>query len=329
MTMPNSAWDNGLSALLDKFRVPAPRASLVEDIVAAATSRKPHTFLALWPNHTRRNGWARRGAVAGLVSFGLVSAAAAAATGWFGQKAMELPVIATIAKVLPVSVKIAASEPVIAAKKATIAAPAEPVEVAQADAPPKELLSTAEMTEIRRAFRVRRFADQFERRIAMRDGRRAAFGLPADSEQDRALLIALRASANDSERIAIFEKIGRLHDARRRELRPDGSMGRPHLAWGSKPRRPICTAEQAADPFSNHCRSAPPNGSRPAINNPQDELTAARLMRRHMMRCDAIPLDLPLPRHCRPPDAQSDFARPPADQRPPSTDEQVAEPVSQ
>ncbi len=236
-----TGWDKHLSGALDHFDVPAPRASLVDDIVAKAEASAPSS-LAPWPasRRDRRSPWARR-MVLGVAAFSL--SAAAAATGWLGEPIRRLPVISSIATVIPKAVQarpITKPKPVVAVKPKPAPLPtpkpvAHPEPVAPAAQPVTEAMPSEDP--IKKA-RVEAVAARIEQRLNARDARRAARGLPTNTQEQRAMLDRFKAAKTPTERQAIRAELqarraARIEqrrariEARRNQLQADGAPDRP------------------------------------------------------------------------------------------------------
>lgn len=215
---------------LDRFTTPAPRSGLIDDIVAAAQTRVAPSAQP-WERSTRdrRGGWLRghRVLALSLAATVMSATAAAAAGGWLGEAGTRLPVIAQIASVMPEAVKAPSVRKSKADAQAVVAAkPSSPAAVPQTAAsvvlPP----------------RAERTVDRIEARLDARDARRAARGLPANTEQERALLGKFKTAATREERKEVLQEARALRQERRAERQA----------------RPVCTADQAADPMANGCR---------------------------------------------------------------------------
>ncbi|MFM5913422.1 MAG: hypothetical protein ACKOPR_01555 [Chakrabartia godavariana] len=228
MTGPDPHFD----AALDRFTVPAPRAGMLDDLVAAAQSRAAPSPQP-WERapRDRRGGWLRghRAFAISLAATIMSATAAAAAGGWLGEAGTRLPVIAQIASVMPEAVK-APSIRKAEAHKAHLAV-AKPTAAEAAKAAPTD----ASVVPPPRAEKI---IDRVEARLDARDARRAAKGLPANTAQERALLDRFRSAETPAARREVLQEARVLRQERRAE----------HAA------RPVCTAEQAAHPRANRCR---------------------------------------------------------------------------
>jgi hypothetical protein len=312
MTAPQRPdWDPSLAAALDRFSVPEPRASLGDDIVAAALARTAPAPATTRPvSRDRRGGWMRaRTAMIGAVAMGLMSATAAAA-GWFGDGATRLPVISTIAAALPQAVKPAKhAKPQLAKvekpkpqQSKTQTAPVPPVIV-----PPP--VPDIDIRQVEREARKERFANRLEAELAKRDARRAARGLPGNTERERALLEDFRAAKTPAEQKAVVDQARALREERKQAWARERER---RIALGLPVAKPVCTAEQMREPAHPECRPPMMNGGWQALRK---------------IKCANIPLDRPLPPRCRPgfgqrlPEAVPDAA--------PSAGEQPAKPVAQ
>lgn len=275
-------FDVGTRAVLDHFAVPSPRAGLADAIVAAAISNPvtADTLTPVWPRSAPRGAWARRTMIGSMLMLSAVSAAAAAAGGWFGERAVQLPVISTIATVIPEIVKAkpkAKTETRVAAKpipkpvpppthSAPLANPAQKP-VAEEVASPKVVEKTAEQ-----ALRKERFAAKLTQRLDMRDVRRAERGLAPNTERERELLAQFRSAKSAEEKQAARMNLRQLREERRSRFRQrtgQAVLSAPterapadaqHTDIGRGERlrayvqRPICTPEQARAPQQNGCR---------------------------------------------------------------------------
>ncbi len=197
-------WDPALSAALDRFSVPEPRADWMAGIASAATTRRAPLFGRIWPTHARRTGWARRGFVTSAISISLLSATAAAAAGWFGNTAMQLPVISMLAQAIPDAakpVKLDRSEHHSERPKpiSTSAKPSADIVIAP--------LPEIDFDVLRRDDRAEHIANRLETEMARRDARRKALGLPAIPQQEHALLTAFRVAKTDAERLAVLDRV--------------------------------------------------------------------------------------------------------------------------
>lgn len=216
---------------LDRLTVPAPRAGLIDDIMAATQNRaepSPQT----WDRapRDRRGGWLRgHRAFAITMAATIMSAtAAAAAGGWLGEAGTRLPVIAQIAQVMPEAVKAPAVRKVEQEKTAlAVAKPvADSVGAAQSDAP------------IVLPPRAEKLVDRMEARLDARDARRAARGLPANSAKERELLDKFKTADTREERKEVLQEARALRQERRAERQA----------------LPVCTPAQSSDPAGNGCR---------------------------------------------------------------------------
>ena len=271
-------WDPKLAAALDRFSVPEPRDGWMDGISSAALTRRAPALGGLWKPHTRRAGWARRGFIAGTLTLSLMSATAAAAAGWFGSTAMQLPVISTIAKVIPDSVKPVENR--LVHKRAPVKAKKDSA-TTDADfvlAPTPDISSET--------FRNNARAE----RIANRDARRAARGLPPLAQADRGLLTAFRSAKIDAERTAVIERARALR--MKRQLANSTNATRPALAGQTS--RPLCTVDQQNDPIGNNCRRFGRLGQRL-----QSAETFGGRPNRLTSICAALPKDRPIPWRCR------------------------------
>lgn len=224
--------DPDFDKALDRLTVPAPRAGLIDDIVAAAQTRAAPSPNA-WERtpRDRRGGWLRghRVFVATMAATIMSATAAAAAGGWLGEAGTRLPVIAQIATVMPEAVKAPSVRKVRAEKKAFAVAKAPAADSAGAapsDAP------------VVLPPRAEKAVDRIEARLDARDARRAAKGLPANTDRERALLDKFKAADTRAERKEVLQEA--------RVLRQDRRAERQAL--------PVCTEDQSANPEANGCR---------------------------------------------------------------------------
>lgn len=224
--------DADFEKALDRFTTPAPRAGLVDDIVAAAQNRAapPPQPWERAPRD-RRGGWLRgHRAFAITMAATIMSAtAAAAAGGWLGEAGTRLPVIAQIATVMPEAVKSPALRKAEADRKTMAIAKAEPssaVGVARTEA------------SVALSPRAEKIVTSVEARLDARDARRAARGLPANTERERALLDKFKAADTREARKEVLQEARVLRQERRAERQA----------------LPTCTAEQSSDPAANGCR---------------------------------------------------------------------------
>lgn len=217
---------------LDRFTAPAPRAGLIDDIVTAAQNRATPSPEP-WERapRDRRGGWLRgHRAFAVTMAATIMSAtAAAAAGGWLGEAGTRLPVISQIASVMPEAVKAPAVRKAEAENKALAVAKTPAAEVA--GAPPADAPVTLPP-------RAEKIVDRVEARLDARDARRAARGLPTNTEKERALLDKFKAADTQEERKGVLQEARALRQERRAERQA----------------LPVCTAEQASDPAANGCR---------------------------------------------------------------------------
>ena len=228
MTGPDPDFDKAL----DRFTTPAPRAGLIDDIVAAAQHRAaPSTQPWDRAPRDRRGGWLRgHRAFAITMAATIMSAtAAAAAGGWLGEAGTRLPVIAQIATVMPEAVKSPSMRKAEADKEALAAAKAPPMEAEATVAAPIPAVLPP---------RAEKAVDRIEARLDARDARRAARGLPVDTEKERALLDKFKTAETREARRDVLQEA--------RALRNDRRADRQAL--------PVCTAEQASHPAANGCR---------------------------------------------------------------------------
>jgi hypothetical protein len=308
-------WTPAERAALDRFAAPAPRASFADDIVAAALTRPDGA--ALPPPVPRRralrNLWNHGRIVMGVAGLSVMSAAAAAA-GWFGEAGTRLPVIATIAEVIPEAVKAPVAKPKPALAKT------EPKPAAPGDALAGDGDVGIDMASVERMARVERLAARAEAELDRRDQRRIAMGLPANSERQRAAIAELRNARSEEEQRAVIEKLMAARAAQpRHHIRRHRPMTQEEAAEAQRRRDawlalPLCTPEQAVDPGLNRCRP-----------DRRAQLEAFRA------RCLALPEGAPVPPRCARLRAQD--APMPATVAPPGAEpsaaEQTGEPIAQ
>jgi hypothetical protein len=251
-------FDAEMRFALDHFDAPLPRANLVDDIVSAADARRPSN----WPSRTRSRLWARRGTILMMATVGLMSATAGAAGGWFGEKISLLPVISSIASVMPDAVKAkrkvhvkplpkAPENPTIAAPLPEPRAQTEPARLPVSAQAPDPL----EIAPIQREARIERITSRIAQRLDRRDARRAALGLPLNSTPERAALDSIRNAKTDEERRSAVAALKALRQARRAALQQ-------HKA--ERALYPPCAPDQAEHPWRNKCRLVGAD-SRPAL----------------------------------------------------------------
>jgi hypothetical protein len=263
--------DPALSRALDLFDAPPPRASLVDDIVAQAMKAEPpKTEPWSRPARDRRSGWARR-AMLGVAAFSL--SAAAAASGWLGEPLRRLPVISSIAAVIPKAVqarpvtkpaptlavtpKPKPTAPVPVQKPPAIEASTAPVTVTPARdvKVPQDTTDVKKPAQVERPERVERIVGRIEHRLDARDARRTARGLAPDSAAERAALEKFQAAQTPDERQAARRDMRALRDNRKADFRKRIDERTARTDAGLPPlRRPLCTPEQADRPFRNGCR---------------------------------------------------------------------------
>jgi hypothetical protein len=224
--------DRDFDAALDRLAVPSPRVGLIDDIVAAAQSRaEPAPQVWGRAPRDRRGGWLRghRVFAATMAATVLSATAAAAAGGWLGEAGSRLPVIAQIASVMPEAVKAPSvriahrDKQAIAASSATTA----PTTASVAPAPPITVTP-----------RQQKIVDRLETRLERREARRAAMGLPANTEKERALLDRFKAAETRAVRRGVVQEVRALRQERRAERQA----------------LPACTPDQVSNPAANGCR---------------------------------------------------------------------------
>ncbi len=224
--------DRDFDAALDRFSVPAPRAGLIDDIVAAAQTRaEPGSQPWGRAPRDRRGGWLRghRVVAATMAATVLSATAAAAAGGWLGEAGSRLPVLAQIASVMPESVK-APSVRIAQQEKRALAATSEPPVAVTASAPPTPPAAVPP--------RQQKVVDRIETRLERREARRAEMGLPADTEKERALLNRFKTAETRAERREVIQEAKALRQERRAERQA----------------LPVCAPDQARNAAANGCR---------------------------------------------------------------------------
>ncbi len=249
-------------AVLTHFDVPAPRSTLIDDIVAAA-SAPPSTG---WPRRAGNRLWMRRGTISAVAAIGLVSAAAGAASGWFGERIVNLPVISSIAKVIPDAVKAKPSHKPKSVPTKVVMPEARketsPIIIAKPPEPaPKPPTLQLDMVPIKQTARAERIIDRVSTAVDRRDARRTANGRPVDTAAERAALEQLRAAKSAEDQKAAIVALKDLRESRRarfieqRARRAARQMALPEQDR-QRPffRRPLCTPQQAARPRLNGCR---------------------------------------------------------------------------
>ena len=224
--------DRDFDAALDRFSVPAPRVGLIDDIVAATTSRaEPGPQSWARAPRDRRGGWLRghRVIAATMVATVLSATAAAAAGGWLGEAGSRLPVLAQIASVMPEAAKAPSLRAAHREKQAMAAVSVTPAPTT-APAPSEPPLAVPP--------RQQKIVDRIETRLERREARRAAMGLPADTEKERALLDRFKAADTRAERKEVIQEAKALRQERRADRQA----------------LPVCTPDQASNPAANGCR---------------------------------------------------------------------------
>ncbi len=224
--------DRDVDAALDRFAVPAPRAGLIDDIVAATTSRaEPGPQSWDRAPRDRRGGWLRghRVLAATMAATVLSATAAAAAGGWLGEAGSRLPVLAQIASVMPEAAKAPSLRAAHREKQvvSAVSVPAIPTTVPAPSEPPHALPP-----------RQQKAVDRIETRLERREARRAAMGLPADTEKERALLDRFKAADTRAARKEVIQEAKALRQERRVERQA----------------LPVCAPDQASNPAANGCR---------------------------------------------------------------------------
>lgn len=227
-----SGADPEFDKALDRLTVPAPRAGLIDDIVAAAQTRAGPAPKA-WDRNPRdrRGGWLRghRVFVATMAATVMSATAAAAAGGWLGEAGSRLPVISQIATVIPEAVKAPSVRKAHVETKVLAAAKAQTTEApgASPTAAPLPLAPRAEKA-----------VDRIEARLDRRDARRAAKGLPTNTAKERELLDKFKAAETREERKEVRQEARALRHERRAERQA----------------MPLCSPAQSGDPAANGCR---------------------------------------------------------------------------
>jgi hypothetical protein len=247
--------DRDFDAALDRFSVPAPRAGLIDDIVAAAQTRAEPAPQA-WSRapKDRRGGWLRghRVFAATMAATVLSATAAAAAGGWLGEAGSRLPVLAQIASVMPESVK-APSVRIAQQEKRALAAASAPTAASLAPTQPLAVPP-----------RQQKVVDRIETRLERREARRAEMGLPAGTEKERALLDRFKTAETRAERREVIQEAKALRQERRAERQalpvcaPD--QARNAAANGCRPKM---TPEKRAEIMERLCARMPENGRTP------------------------------------------------------------------
>ncbi len=207
--------DPQFDAALDRFTVPLPSADLAARIMAAAAQDRvsPALLPASLRRRDRRGPWR---ALIGVAAFGLMSATAAAA-GLFGQMPIRIPVLTALVES---AVGVPAEKPVALPKKrANKQAPNKSppsVVVPEIKVPPlPERAASGPTPEERRIDRAKEVADRMERRVLAKEQRRAARGLPPQTEAQRQLIETLRNAKSDEERRTALRSIREAAQARR------------------------------------------------------------------------------------------------------------------
>jgi hypothetical protein len=246
--------DDALNQALDQFDAPPPRATLNAAIVEAAQSGQRFS----WSPRSTMQRWVRRG---GAIAAAVTLASAAAAAGWLGEPLRNLPVISSIAAVMPDAVKAKAPPPREQPKKAERLAQketplpkveeAEPAPKAPEKAPPENMpqsvpetpLASIDPKTLRQDARVETAAERIQSRLDARDIRRAEKGLAPNTAKERALLDAFKNAETPEARKAA--RIALVKHAEERKAKMQERMA----SW------PLCTSEQAATPIKNKCRT--------------------------------------------------------------------------
>jgi hypothetical protein len=283
--------NNIFNSALDQFVVPEPRAGLIDDIMAAATTQVPQS----WPSRTRSRLWARRGSISLIAALGLMSATAGAAGGWFGERITALPLISSIAAVIPDAVKAKprikpkpeaeikfATRPIPAPKQGAVALPSAVPEPA---IKPPPIRGPIDVEAIKKQAQAERVLDRVTNALNRRDSRRAAFGLAVNSGPERAALATLQNAQTPQERdeaLAALKALRAARRAAREERRSARAVRGSDDRAAAKARRPFCTVEQAAQPGRNQCRPIRAEGGG-----------------RRWRDCNTIPAGRLLPPRCR------------------------------
>jgi hypothetical protein len=252
MTDPRN--DPAMIAALDRFTVPALPEGFADRIVATVIAERTPTPVLPPRRGDPRGGWRRPSRIlAGALAFSLVSAAAAA-TGYLGDRVQtvvrDAPVIGPmIAQVVPTRLKSAPKakpHPVPAQAKATTVPDAP--EITVPDVRPVMPLSVRR--EVRREIIAERIATGLERRAE----RRAELGLPARPPRMREVAPVLR-RIPPADRRAVIERV--------REIRQE----RAGIAPEARPRRPVI-ADDSSLPTTV---TVPQSGGQPAVVAEPDE----------------------------------------------------------
>jgi hypothetical protein len=246
--------DEELNRALDRFDVPPPRGTLNAAIVEAAQSGAG----SRWSPRSSMQRWVRRG---GAMAAAVTLASAAAAAGWLGEPLRNLPVISSIATVMPDMVKAKAPLPKEQPKKSERLAQnqtppptaelVEPTPKAPEKAPPENMpqsvpekpLASIDPKTLRQDARVETAAERIQSRLDARDTRRAEKGLAPNTAKERALLEAFKNAETPEARKAA--RIALVKHAEESKAKMQERMA----SW------PLCTAEQAATPIKNKCRT--------------------------------------------------------------------------
>jgi hypothetical protein len=236
--------DPAMRSALDRFTVPPLPANFADRIIEAADKTAPaaRPLPDTVPRPAARRRWMRTSRIAGgVLALSLVSAAAAA-TGYLGDRAQ------TITRALPVVGPILA-EAVPARKKAgpeparTAAAP-RATPVAAAPAPPAIAPMTfEERAEMRRGLRREIIAERIATGLERRAERRAALGLPDTPPRPREAWAVLR-RIPPAERRAVIERVREI----RREQATRGDAVVPSPPGGAVSGAPIPPVPAEAAP---------------------------------------------------------------------------------
>lgn len=223
--------DRDFDAALNRFSVPAPRAGLIDDIVAAAQTRAEPEPQA-WDRapRDRRGGWLRgHRMITATMMATVLSATAAAAGGWLGEAGSRLPVLAQIASVMPEAAKAPSVRSAHREKQAMAAVSVGPTPTTAPAAPTPPAAVPP---------RQQKVVDRIEARLERREARRAAMGLSADTEKERALLDRFKAADTRAERKEVIQEVKALRQERRADRQA----------------LPVCMPDQASSPAANGCR---------------------------------------------------------------------------
>lgn len=234
--MTDPRHDPEMKAALDHFTVPPLPPGFTDRVVTAAiTAGSDESATAVQPlarRASRRGPWRRSSRIAAAALAMSLISAAAAATGYLGDRVQtitrDLPVVGPmIAQVVP---KLKPAPVQARAKPAPVKAIAPPLPAETAEALPlRASAPPAVRREIRREIIAERIATGLERRAE----RRAALGLPDRPPRPREAIRVLRRIPPEDRR-AVIERV--------RELRAERASEGPA---GTRPERPTMAEDSS------------------------------------------------------------------------------------